>query len=98
MPVPFRLVLSTIAVSLLLAGCAHDKPTRPVAATTAPTPAHKTAAVTRTTTRPRKHAAADVQSVIPTVTATLPDRTGIAACDDYLSSYLACHRAAHVRL
>jgi hypothetical protein len=26
----------------------------------------------------------------------LPDHTGIPACDDYLSSYLACHRAANV--
>ncbi len=28
--------------------------------------------------------------------AALPDQTGIAACDDYLSSYLACHRAAGI--
>lgn len=27
---------------------------------------------------------------------TLPSRTGIAACDDYLASYRACHRAAGI--
>lgn len=27
---------------------------------------------------------------------SLPDHTGIAACDDYLSSYLGCHRAADI--
>lgn len=26
----------------------------------------------------------------------LPSRTGIAACDDYLASYRACHRAAGI--
>lgn len=28
--------------------------------------------------------------------AALPEHTGIPACDDYLSSYLACHRAANI--
>lgn len=28
--------------------------------------------------------------------APLPDRTGVPACDDYLSSYIACHRAANI--
>lgn len=27
---------------------------------------------------------------------TVAASTGIASCDDYLSSYLACHRAAHI--
>jgi hypothetical protein len=26
----------------------------------------------------------------------LPERTGIAACDDYLASYRGCHRAAGI--
>lgn len=29
-------------------------------------------------------------------TGILPNKTGIAACDDYLSSYLACHQAAAI--
>jgi len=33
---------------------------------------------------------------VTTSKAALPDKTGIAACDDYLSSYLACHRAAAI--
>jgi hypothetical protein len=28
--------------------------------------------------------------------AMLPEHTGVAACDDYLSSYLACHQAAGI--
>jgi hypothetical protein len=32
----------------------------------------------------------------PSADTRLPDHTGIASCDDYLSSYLACHRAAAI--
>ncbi len=97
MPSPFHLMLSAIAVTLLLAGCAHDKATRSVpAATTSVPAATKPAATTRSPPHTRKHKAANADNVTPTVTATLPDRTGIAACDDYLASYLACHRAAQI--
>ncbi len=97
MPIPFRITLGAIAASLLLAGCTHDKTTRPSSTTITPAPTStQTAEGSHTTARPRKRAAASAASVTPTVAATLPDRTGIAACDDYLSSYLACHRAAQI--
>jgi hypothetical protein len=32
----------------------------------------------------------------PSANIRLPNHTGIASCDDYLSSYLACHRAAAI--
>jgi hypothetical protein len=90
-----RLTLATLAASLLLAGCADKKVvSRPVAETPATSRA-TTAASTAvdstggtTTHRSSKR--------VRTVRENLPDHTGIAACDDYLSSYLACHRAAAI--
>jgi len=87
MPTLSRLALATMVIAgLLLAGCARHQTTRaggPAArggATTAPTASHPRP--------PAEHAATGDKN--------LPDRTGIAACDDYLSSYLACHRAAGI--
>lgn len=105
MSMPFRTVLAAIAASALLIGCATNKPvpqkhtsTAPPVSSTATVPAaHETAR-----TPPRKHKAAPASAAnsttnsTATVSTTLPDRTGIAACDDYLSSYLACHRAAQI--
>jgi hypothetical protein len=99
MPTPFRVVLGAIAAGALLVGCAHNQTapqnrtvtkSAPSGATTAPAPAR------HTTERTRKAAAASAANATPTVSATLPERTGIAACDDYLASYLACHRAAKI--
>lgn len=92
------LTLAVLGASLLLAGCANH-PTRagsqeagsraPAAATpAAPAPATRSAeshAGTRTGT-----ASASGQP------AQLPDSTGIPACDNYLASYVACHRAAQI--
>ena len=97
MPTPFRIVLGALTASVLLIGCAHDKAT----------PQHRpamTAASSSTSPGPARHAtpradAADATSTAhtpPTVSPTLPEKTGIGACDDYLSSYLACHRAAQI--
>ena len=88
MTTPFRLALAATAATLLLAGCASDTGTRP-------TPAASSHATTRSTApptpaqRPSHHATAPSD-------ASLPEQTGIPACDDYLSSYLACHRAAGI--
>jgi hypothetical protein len=96
MPIPFRIALGAIAASVLLAGCAHNETTPPARTATTPPPSStSTAPATRTATRARK-AAARTANTTPTVSAKLPERTGIAACDDYLSSYLACHRAAQI--
>jgi len=82
---PFRLALIATAATLLLAGCARKTDTRP---TTTP------ASSTRSTTATPPHQAA-ARAAKPK-DAGLPERTGIPACDDYLSSYLACHRAAGI--
>jgi hypothetical protein len=72
---------------LLLAGCAQHEAARKTSATTTTTSPISTSAT------PHKRAAA---SSSKTTEAKLPEHTGIAACDDYLSSYLACHRAAAI--
>lgn len=96
MPIPFRIALGAIAASVLLASCAHNKTTAPARTATTPPPSStSTAPATRSAARARK-AAARTANTTPTVSAKLPERTGIAACDDYLSSYLACHRAAQI--
>lgn len=89
MPTSPRLALvATIIAGVLLAGCARQPTTRPEAPSTrastrAPTP---TAPKTTSTSTSTSKASDEDQS----------DRTGIPACDDYLSSYLACHRAAQI--
>jgi hypothetical protein len=95
----FRLTLAATVASLLLTGCADHqatKPTRPAATTTSVTGTSSTtsskADASATTERERT-----TRTTAPgNTTATLPQETGIPACDDYLSSYLACHRAAKI--
>ena len=87
---PARLALLLFAGGLVLAGC-NDKTTRPArttGTTTTSTSATttRTAAPARTTTAKPKAAPAEA----------LPDQTGIPACDNYLSSYIACHQAAAI--
>ncbi|WP_286042555.1 hypothetical protein [Rhodanobacter thiooxydans] len=95
MPALSRLTLiSAFGGLLLLAGCAqHPQSTRTTATstTTAP-PASTTKAASSPTHRER---AASTRSR-PAAEPELSENTGIAACDDYLSSYLACHRAAAI--
>lgn len=88
MPISPRMALAvTIFASVLLTGCAPQQTTRPEAAPTATT----VTAGNSATHQPRAAASTGTAS-----DADLSDRTGIAACDDYLSSYLACHRAAKI--
>lgn len=85
---PFRLALaSTLTALVLLAGCTPKTETRVTAP--APTPAATRSGHASTPARTTGHAAARSE-------AALPEQTGIPACDDYLSSYLACHRAAGI--
>lgn len=101
MPTPSRLILAAMAGGLLLAGCAqHEaaKTTTSTSTTTTSAAATGAATTTRTTTSAvgtthRKHAVAGGSREAET---KLPEQTGIPACDDYLSSYLACHRAAAI--
>ena len=92
MSTSIRLVLaSTFAAGVLLTGCARQETTRPQTSTTATGATSPRAATHKTTTAPRATTRAE-----DTSDAGLPERTGIPACDDYLSSYLACHRAAAI--
>ncbi|MFC5525120.1 hypothetical protein ACFPPA_05130 [Rhodanobacter ginsengisoli] len=85
-----RLALATTIAGLLLTGCAEH----PAARSTKVSTSSATVTTTETGTVHRQHS---VASGSRTATeANLPDRTGIPACDDYLSSYLACHRAAAI--
>jgi hypothetical protein len=89
-----RLTLATLAASLLLAGCADKKV---VSRPAAETPASRTTTVTSTAVDSTGGTTTHRSSKrVRTVRENLPDHTGIAACDDYLSSYLACHRAAAI--
>jgi hypothetical protein len=88
-----RLTLVAMTAGLLLAGCADKQAARPTAVThtRASTPA-TTRTVDSNTAAPTRRS----ESSTRTTKGRLPDHTGIAACDDYLSSYLACHRAAGI--
>lgn len=94
MPTLSRLTPALMIAGLLLAGCAHQQPTaRTTSTSTSSTTATSPATRTRSATH-EGHAAATSSKAADE--ANLPDNTGIAACDDYLSSYLACHRAAAI--
>lgn len=94
MPVPPRSMLhrplqTALLGCLLLSACTPQPATRPVNTSTAP----------RATAQTAPRAAPPIQAS-PARDRTSPagpaDQTGIVACDDYLSSYLACHRAAGI--
>jgi len=86
---PPRLILAAaITAGLFASGCAKHQETR------------TTTASSTTTTSTTRTSPAPVRNTAPTAgraaEAGLPDKTGIPACDDYLSSYMACHRAAEI--
>ncbi len=81
----YRLALPTlIALGLALAGCASKPAPRPGNA------GHTTSTVVGATATTAKPKPAKPQGT------PLPEKTGISACDDYLASYVACHRAAAI--
>ncbi|HEY0198937.1 MAG TPA: hypothetical protein VGC19_10420 [Rhodanobacter sp.] len=87
-----RLTLAALSAGLLLAGCTDKQAARPTTTSTRVSSQATTRTVdsTATTTSHRSRNGSRVAK------SRLPDHTGIAACDDYLSSYLACHRAAGI--
>lgn len=92
MPARYRLIL-TSALAGLLAACAPHETTRTTTTTStaSPSAAPRKAAPERE----REHvsrAASKPAAAKP----DLSEDTGITACDDYLASYLACHRAAAI--
>jgi hypothetical protein len=92
MPALSRLTLVSMLGGLLLAGCAQHPATKTTTTSTTTTPS--TSATKAASTPRREHAVAT--SSEPAGEPDLSGNTGIAACDDYLSSYLACHRAAAI--
>lgn len=86
-----RPILALSVVGLLLAGCS-SQPSRTgagAATTSRPQATQESAA------RPAEGAQREERAAPETAT-QLPDQTGIPACDDYLASYVACHRAAAI--
>jgi hypothetical protein len=98
-----RLALVATITGLLLAACANHPATRSDTAssdTARSSAARATAArasASESATSNARHTAEQRRSA-PTGQAdnAEPDRTGVPACDDYLTSYLACHRAAAI--
>ena len=82
-----RIALLAFAASVVLAGCA-DKPRRGSPATVP--------ADSRAQPSPSPHHGPGTKPRAETAVHALPDTTGIPACDDYLASYKACHRAAGI--
>lgn len=101
MPMPLRLYVGAITASLVLAACAQNKPLPQNRSTITPATERASAdsspgATTSTRTQKRSGSGDSRSANTAGSSATLPEQTGIAACDDYLSSYLACHRAAQI--
>ena len=87
-----RLTLAVAVTGLLLAGCAHQPAARQATARAATPAAASTRHPSPASPSP---GSADNDNEAAT-SAGLPDHTGIAACDDYLNSYIACHRAGAI--
>lgn len=82
-----RTALAVLGTALLLTACA-DHPAK-----TRPAPPPSSAAPVQTHAEHERHeaSAGNASHAKP-----LPDSTGVSACDDYLASYRACHRAAGI--
>ncbi|HET6807005.1 MAG TPA: hypothetical protein VFH59_16340 [Frateuria sp.] len=98
-----RPIFALLGAGLLLAGCASH-PARPGATgTSQPQSSQETPSAPGTRSsesRTASHAAhgnrAATTTTAPERAGELPQNTGVPACDDYLASYLACHRAAAI--
>jgi hypothetical protein len=95
MPPRYRPALLALAIGgLTLAGCSgQSSTTKPTTATHAATTSTSGAA---SGSRQAGTRANKAPASAATAGNALPDSTGIPACDDFLSSYVACHRAAAV--
>ncbi|EIM03066.1 hypothetical protein RHOFW104T7_16985 [Rhodanobacter thiooxydans] len=89
-----RLIL-TSALAGLLAACAPHETTRTTTTTSASTASPSVSAHEAATQRERQRVGA-ASSKPAAAKPDLSEDTGITACDDYLASYLACHRAAAI--
>jgi hypothetical protein len=95
-----RLTFILLGAGLLLAGCAsqpaHTGTTagsRQAAPENRPQPATP---ASESKAQPRTAHGERAAGNAAESTTELPENTGIPACDDYLASYVACHRAAAI--
>jgi hypothetical protein len=97
-----RLTITLLGVGLMLTGCANHPARSGSTGTSGSQSASETPATPRAQPSESRgagrasrgnHAAAAGTSE---QASKLPDSTGIPACDDYLASYVACHRAAAI--
>ena len=93
MPILTRLTLAAMVGGLLLTGCAEQKATR---TTTTSTETSSATTSNAAAGKARQRRTVNAKDHVTVTDVSLPDHTGIPACDDYLSSYLACHRAAAI--
>ncbi len=94
MPARYRLIL-TSALAGLLAACAPHETSRTTTTTSTASPSAPARKAAPEREREREHAnraASKPAAAKP----DLSEGTGITACDGYLASYLACHRAAAI--
>jgi hypothetical protein len=89
---------TALLAGLLLTGCAAHKAAPTTRTTSTTTTRDVTPASRSDTPRAAKPAATSERArrTADASAASLPDRTGIPACDDYLASYIGCHRAAEI--
>ncbi|MGN2252616.1 hypothetical protein ACFWZ4_04530 [Frateuria sp. GZRe12] len=93
-----RLTIALLGAGLMLTGCANH----PARSGSTGTRASQSAAETPATRRAQpseshpSHGNHPAAAGTPEQASKLPDSTGIPACDDYLASYVACHRAAAI--
>ncbi|UGB37328.1 hypothetical protein [Frateuria soli] len=97
-----RLIAVLLGAGLMLTGCAGH-PTRSGPSGTGPSrPASQNQPTPRTrpsetpSTSQADHGGRNAATGAPEQPAPLPESTGIPACDNYLASYVACHRAAAI--
>lgn len=92
-----RLTLAATIAGLVMTGCANHPATRAAPASSTTTTTTRVASAPATSTgRPTQRADTTETSTTAVASNDSSETTGIAACDDYLSSYLACHRAAKI--
>lgn len=93
-----RLTLALLGAGLLLAGCAGHPARSGTGAPTAGAEHPPSAPARPGESGSEAPAAHGTHRATPAAerTAKLPENTGVPACDDYLASYVACHRAAGI--
>ena len=93
-----RLIIAALGAGLLLAGCANH-PARSGSANPPQATGEARPAPAAPSSESRQTRAGNEErgtAANPAGKASLPETTGVPACDDYLASYVACHQAAQI--